>query len=154
MHDQQILPDATNLNTHLRIGNVRGEERPRKRPPSAPGIPRYQGPGVLKIGLVASRQGRMQLRFQVLGALIGFKYRIVVQHVDVLLLQEQEISFSPIDDSAPNVITADLAIVDSTKSDLFRFVIQVFDLQGGLSKEMAMLAARDVSIPLLKREHT
>ena len=88
MHDQQILPDATNLNTHLWIGNVRGEERPRKRPPSAPEIPRYQGPGVLKIGLVASRQGRKQLRFQVLGALIGFKYRIVVQHVDVLLLQE------------------------------------------------------------------
>jgi hypothetical protein len=28
MHDQLILPDATNLNTHLRIGNVRGEERP------------------------------------------------------------------------------------------------------------------------------
>ena len=52
MHDQQILPDATNLNTHLRIGNVRGEERPRKRPPSAPEIPRYQGPGVLKIGVV------------------------------------------------------------------------------------------------------
>ena len=46
MHDQQILPDATNLNTHLWIGNVRGEERPRKRPPSAPEIPRYQGPGV------------------------------------------------------------------------------------------------------------
>ena len=46
MHDQQILPDATNLITHLRIGNVRGEERlgPRKRPPSAPEIPRYQGP--------------------------------------------------------------------------------------------------------------
>jgi len=46
MHDQQILPDATNRKTHLqvRIGNVRGEERPRKRPPSAPEIPRYQGP--------------------------------------------------------------------------------------------------------------
>jgi hypothetical protein len=52
MHDQQVLPDATNLNTHLRIGNVRGEERPRKRPPSAPEIPRHQGPGVLKIGVV------------------------------------------------------------------------------------------------------
>ena len=52
MHEQQILPDATTLNTHRLIGNVRGEERPRKRPPSAPGIPRYQGPGVLKIGVV------------------------------------------------------------------------------------------------------
>ena len=52
MHDQQILPDATNLNTHLRIGNVRGEERNRKRPPSAPEIPRHQGPGVLKTGVV------------------------------------------------------------------------------------------------------
>ena len=46
MHDQQILPDATNLNTHLRIGNVRGEERNRKRPPSAPEIPRHQGRGL------------------------------------------------------------------------------------------------------------
>ena len=33
MDDQQMLPDATNPNTHLRNGNVRGEERPRKRPP-------------------------------------------------------------------------------------------------------------------------
>jgi hypothetical protein len=27
MHDQQILPDATNLITHLRIGNVRGDSK-------------------------------------------------------------------------------------------------------------------------------
>ena len=33
-------------------GNVRGEERPRKRPPSAHEILRHQGPGVLKIGVV------------------------------------------------------------------------------------------------------
>jgi hypothetical protein len=52
MHDQQLLPDATNSNTHLRIGNGRGEALHRKRPPSAPEIPRYQGPGVLKIGVV------------------------------------------------------------------------------------------------------
>jgi hypothetical protein len=37
--------------------------------------------------LVTSCQGRMQLRFQVLGALVDFKYRIVVQHMDVVLLQ-------------------------------------------------------------------
>jgi hypothetical protein len=104
--------------------------------------------------LVTSCQGRMQLRFQVLGALVDFKYRIVVQHMDVVLLQWQEISFSPIDDSAPHKITADLAIMESTKSDLFRFVIEVFDQQAGLKEEMAMLATRDVSIPLLKREHT
>jgi hypothetical protein len=44
--------------------------------------------------------------------------------------------------------------MESTKSDLFRFVIEVFDQQAGLKEEMAMLATRDVSIPLLKREHT
>ena len=60
MHDQQILPDATNLNTHLLIGKVRGEERPRKRPPSAPEIPRHQGPGALKIGVVHKEQGDLR----------------------------------------------------------------------------------------------
>jgi hypothetical protein len=60
MHDQQILPDATNPNTHLRIGNVRGEERPQKRPPSAPEIPRYQGPGVLKIGVLLKEKGDLK----------------------------------------------------------------------------------------------
>ena len=63
MHDQQVLPDATNLanlNTHLVIGNVRGEERPRKRPPSAPEIPRHQGPGVLKIGVVHKEEGDLR----------------------------------------------------------------------------------------------
>ena len=33
--------------------------------------------------LVASGQGRMELRFQVVGAVIGFKYRIVLQEVDI-----------------------------------------------------------------------
>ena len=60
MHDQQILPDATNLNTHLRIGNVRGEKEPRKRPPSAPEIPGYQGPGVLKIRVVHKEEGDLR----------------------------------------------------------------------------------------------
>ena len=57
MRDQQILLEDTNLNTHLRIGNVRGEERNRKRPPSAPEIPRHQGPGVLKIGVMHKESG-------------------------------------------------------------------------------------------------
>ena len=74
-------------------------------------------------------------------------------HRDVLLLQEQEISLSPIDDSAPNKITADFAIM-TVQSQTFSGAIQIFDLQGDLSEEMAMLAARDVWIPLLKREHT
>ena len=60
MHDQQILPEATNLNTHLLIGNVRGEERPRKRPPSAPEIPRHQGPGVLKIEVVHKEERHLK----------------------------------------------------------------------------------------------
>ncbi len=74
-------------------------------------------------------------------------------HRDVLLLQEQEISLSAIDDSAPNKITADFAIM-TVQSQTFSGAIQIFDLQGDLSEEMAMLAARDVWIPLLKREHT
>ena len=74
-------------------------------------------------------------------------------HRDVLLLQEQEISLSPIDNSAPNKITADFAIM-TVQSQTFSGAIQIFDLQGDLSEEMAMLAARDVWIPLLKREHT
>ena len=76
--------------------------------------------------LVASRLGRMQLCFQVVGALIGFKYGIVLQEVDnILVIQRQEINFSLIDDSAWNVIRAELAIMDSTKTDRFNFDIGV-----------------------------
>ena len=60
---------------------------------------------------------------------------------------------SPIDNSAPNKITADFAIM-TVQSQTFSGAIQIFDLQGDLSEEMAMLAARDVWIPLLRREHT
>ena len=57
-------------------------------------------------------------------------------HRDVLLLQEQEISLSAIDDSAPNKITADFAIM-TVQSQTFSGAIQIFDLQGHLSEEMA-----------------
>jgi hypothetical protein len=105
---------------------------------------------------VASRQGRMQLCFQVVGALIGFKYRIVLQEVDILVhrvIQQQEISFSPTYGSASNVIRAELAILDSTKTDRFKFAIGVWDTNAGLGEEEALVARYDASVPLLKREH-
>jgi hypothetical protein len=52
----------------------------------------------------------MELRFHVVGSLIGFKYRIVLQEVCILVhqvIQLREISsLSPTDDSASNDITA------------------------------------------------
>jgi len=106
--------------------------------------------------LVASGQGRMELRFRVVGALIGFKYRIVLQEVDILVhrvIQQQETSFSLIDISASTEITAELAIMDSTKSDRIKFAIGVWDAHAGLSEEEALVARYDASFPLLKREH-
>jgi hypothetical protein len=98
----------------------------------------------------------MQLCFQVVGALIGFKYRIVLQEVDILVhrvIQQQEISFSPTYGSASNVIRAELAILDSTKTDRFKFAIGVWDTNAGLGEEEALVARYDASVPLLKREH-
>ena len=37
--------------------------------------------------LMASGRGRIELRFRVVGALIGFKYRIVLQEVDILVIE-------------------------------------------------------------------
>jgi hypothetical protein len=106
--------------------------------------------------LVAIGQGRMELRFLVVGALVGFKYRIVLQEADILVhrvIQQQEISFSPTEDSASNEITAELAIMDSTKTELIRFAIGVWDAHEGLSEEEALVAGKDATFPLLKREH-
>jgi hypothetical protein len=106
--------------------------------------------------LVASGQGRMELRFCVAGDLIGFKYRIVLQEVDILVyrvIQQQETSFSLIDISASTEITTELAIMDSTKSDRIKFAIGVWDAHAGLSEEEALVARYDASFPLLKREH-
>jgi hypothetical protein len=106
--------------------------------------------------LVAIGQGRMELRFRVVGALIGFKYRIVLQEADILahrVIQQQEISFSLIDDSASNEITAELAIMDSTKTELIRFAIGVWDAHAGLREDEALVARKDATFPLLKREH-
>jgi len=77
MHDQQILPDATNLNTHLRIGNVRGEERPRKRPPSAPEIPRHQGPGFRVEGLGFRHKEKSDLKNALLQHLKSLDIRVL-----------------------------------------------------------------------------
>ena len=60
--------------------------------------------------LVASGQGRMELRFQIVGALIGFKYRIVLQEVDAvdnLMIQQKEITFSLFDALCSSEITAE-----------------------------------------------
>ena len=105
--------------------------------------------------LVASGQGRMEMRFRVVGALIGFKYRVVLQEVDILVhrvIQQQEISFSLIDDSASNEITAELAIMDSTKTELTRFAIGVWDAHAGLSEEEALVARYDATFHFLKSE--
>ncbi len=37
------------------------------------------------------------------------------------MIQQQEMNFSLIDESASNVISAELAIMDSTKTDRFKF---------------------------------
>jgi len=100
--------------------------------------------------LVSSRHGRMQLCFQVVGALLGFKYRIVLQEVDIPMhrvIQQQEIRFSPIDDSASNEITAELVESDSTKTDRIKFSIGVWDAQAGLSEYEALLARKDSTFP-------
>jgi hypothetical protein len=92
----------------------------------------------------------MELRFRVVGAVIGFKYRIVLQEADILVhrvIQQQEISFSLIDDSASNEITAELAIMDSTKSDRIKFAIGVWDAHAGLSEYEALLARKDSTFP-------
>ena len=60
--------------------------------------------------LMASGRGRMELRFHVVGALIGFKYRIVLQEVDAvdnLMIQQKEITFSLFDALCSSEITAE-----------------------------------------------
>jgi hypothetical protein len=106
--------------------------------------------------LVSRGQGRIELRFRVVGALIGFNYRIVVQEVDILVhrvIQQQEIRFSPTDDSASDEITAELVEFDGTKTELIRFAIGVWDAHAGLSEDEALVARYDASFPLLKREY-
>ena len=145
LHDKRH-PERTHTieNTLHRQKELHGEHHP---------------PVAIKFGaepLVASGQGRMELRFHVVGALIGFKYRIVLQEADILVhrvIQQQEISFSPTDDSASNEITAELVMTDSTKTDSTRFAIGVWDAHAGLSEEEALVARKDASFPLFKREH-
>ena len=82
----------------------------------------HHPPVAIKFGaepLVSRGQGRMELRFHVVGALIGFKYRIVLQEVDIRahrVIQQQEIRWSLFDDSALNEITAELVKFDITKT--------------------------------------
>jgi hypothetical protein len=105
--------------------------------------------------LVASGQGRMELRFRVVGALIGFEYRIVLQEVDILVhrvIQQQEIRFSPTDGSVSTEITAELVEFDGTKSDRIRFAIGVWDAHAGLREDEALVARKDATFPRLKSE--
>jgi len=46
------------------------------------------------------------------------------------VIQQQEMNFSLIDDSASNVISAELAIMDSTKTDRFKFDMGVSSMSG------------------------
>jgi len=73
MHDQQILPDATNPNTHLRIGNARGEEQPRKPASRAPEILRHQGPGDVKtyIRVVHKEKGDLKTALLITNRRLG-----------------------------------------------------------------------------------
>jgi hypothetical protein len=77
----------------------------------------------------------------------------VLEEVDIEVIQQQEISFRLIDDSASNEIRAELAIMDSTKTDRFKFLIEVWDTYAGLSEEEALVTRYDASYPILKREH-
>jgi hypothetical protein len=79
----------------------------------------------------------------------------VLQEVDIRahrVIQQQEIRWSLFDDSALNEITAELAIMDSTKTDQFKFAIGVWDAHAGLSGEDALVARKDATFPLPKRE--
>ena len=76
----------------------------------------------------------------------------MLEEVDIEVIQQQEISFRLIDDSASNEIRAELAIMDSTKTDRFKFLIEVWDTYAGLSEEEALVTRHDASYPL-KREH-
>jgi hypothetical protein len=105
--------------------------------------------------LVSRGQGRMELRFRIVGALVGFKYRIVLKEVDILVhpgqvIQQQEISFSPTDDPASNEITVE--IVDGTQSVSIRFVIWVWDAHDFLSEDEALVARKDATFPRPKNE--
>ena len=120
----------------------------------------HHPPVVIRFGagpLVSRGQGRMELRFRLVGVLIGFNYRIVVQEVDILVhrvIQQQEIRFSPTDDSAEasTEITAELAIRDSTKTDRIKFAIGVWDAHAGLSEDEALVARYDATFPRPKSE--
>ena len=76
----------------------------------------------------------------------------MLEEVDIEVIQQQEISVRLIDDSASNEIRAELAIMDSTKTDRFKFLIEVWDTYAGLSEEEALVTRHDASYPL-KREH-
>jgi hypothetical protein len=54
----------------------------------------------------------------------------VLEEVDIEVIQQQEISFRLIDDSASNEIRAELAIMDSTKTDRFKFDMGVSSMSG------------------------
>jgi hypothetical protein len=124
--------------------------------------------------LVSSGQGRMGLRFHVVGAVIGFKYRIVLQEIDpqvnrliqqqgeygvynlkiFRLIQQQEISWSPTDDSASNEITAamDVMYIRHYKTHGMTFAIEVWLIHAGLSEGEAMVG-RNERFAVLKCEH-
>ena len=120
----------------------------------------HHPPVAIKFGtepLVASPQGRTEFRFHVAGALIGFNCAARSRHSGHRVIQQQEISFSPTDDSASNEITAELDIMciictRHYKTNHIRLAIGVWDAHACLSQDEALVARKDATSPL-KCEH-
>ena len=107
--------------------------------------------------LVSECVGEMDLSFHVRGAVVGFRYRIVVQELDAQatkVIQQEERSFSPIDDTSANKATVELRIID-IKRDVFRFAIAIEDTYEGLMSTSvgwgALVARKDGSFSLVRR---
>ena len=101
--------------------------------------------------LVSTRAGEMTLRFHLVGAVVGFRYRIVVQEVSIRTAQvnQQVVSVLSVEDdsSASNEAAVEL-VVFGGQEDNFKFAIAVFDAHEGLTDEEALVARRDGSFPV------
>jgi len=104
--------------------------------------------------LVSNRAGEMTLRFYLVGAVVGFRYRIVVQEVSIRTAQvnQQVLSVLSVEDdsSASSKAAVELALFGG-QEDNFRFAIAVFDAHEGLTDEEALVARKDGTFTLTRR---